>query len=230
MNEIAHVEGIVKTFSTGQSEVKALNGISLTLSAGTFMAIRGASGCGKTTLLLTAGGLLRPDTGQVVIMNQPLYEMPVEQRAAFRAAHIGFVFQQFHLIPYLTVLENIRVPLLKDKGNTGIAHAQALLQHFNLAGHAHKLPAQLSTGERQRVALARALMNRPKLLLADEPTGNLDEDNADIALNALSDFAREGGAVLLVTHDRNAAECADTILEMQSGSFLKHASSDKETK
>ena len=215
------LKAVTKKYGNGADSITALQQVSLRLAAASFTAVRGASGCGKTTLLLTAGGLLRPDTGEVVIMGKSLYSLPLEKRVAFRAAHIGFVFQQFHLIPYLTVMENILVPLLKDKRKEGHVYAGTLLERFNLSGHSNKLPAKLSTGERQRVTLARALINRPELLLADEPTGNLDDENKLEVLNALSEFACDGGAVLLVTHDREAAERAGTVIEMRKGTFLE---------
>ncbi|HDP34281.1 MAG TPA: ABC transporter ATP-binding protein [Candidatus Hydrogenedentes bacterium] len=227
MTEILRLENVAKRFGEGDSSVAALLDVSLHLASGAFTAIRGPSGCGKTTLLLTAGGLLKPDVGGAVVSGQSLYALSVEKRAAFRAAHIGFVFQQFHLIPYLTVLENVLTPLLKNKRGTGRARAEELLNRFNLAGHARKFPAQLSTGERQRVALARALINHPSVLLADEPTGNLDEENGEAALNALSDFARQGGAVLLVTHDQKAAQRADCVMEMRNGALQQETLSGK---
>ncbi len=214
---ILSIENVTKTFGKGDDAVTALKDVSLQLEPGAFTAIQGPSGCGKTTLLLTAGGLLRPDSGTVMVLEQSLYALSIEQRAAYRAANIGFVFQQFHLIPYLTVLENVIAPLLKDNHKAGRIYAEEMLARFNLATHANKLPATLSTGERQRVALARAMVNKPKLLLADEPTGNLDSENADVVLTAMADFAAEGGAVLLVTHEAIAAERAKTTITMEKG-------------
>ncbi len=218
--DILCLKKITKRFGKEDQSLVALDEVSLQLPSGAFTAIRGPSGCGKTTLLLTAGSLLRPDDGSAVVLDQSLYAMSIEQRAAFRAATIGFVFQQFHLIPYLSVLENVTAPLLKDNRKAGRARGQAMLERFNLADHINKLPGTLSTGERQRVALARAMINSPKLLLADEPTGNLDVENAATVLTALADFAREGGAVLLVTHDAKATERADTVMEMNRGALL----------
>ena len=213
---ILHLEQVNKCYTAGA--VRALQDVSLSLAPGSFMAIRGPSGCGKTTLLLVCGGLLRPDSGRVWVADEPLFDLSAEKRAAFRALRIGFVFQQFHLIPYLTVLENVALPASKDKLAAG--RARDLLRQFHLDAHADRLPSALSTGERQRVAIARALINRPVLLLADEPTGNLDEDNADIVLRALSDFAESGGAALLVPHDRHAAGRAHRIAEMRAGRLM----------
>jgi ABC-type lipoprotein export system ATPase subunit len=191
--------------------------ISLAVGTGEFVAIQGPSGCGKTTLILVAGALLQPTHGQVLIDGQNPYFLSHEKRATFRAATIGFVFQQFHLIPYLSVLDNILAPSLARNVAGAGQRAQELLTQFGLEPRARHLSADLSTGERQRTALARALLTRPKLLLADEPTGNLDQENGALVLRCLADFARSGGTVLLVTHDPRAAEYADRIVKMNRG-------------
>jgi putative ABC transport system ATP-binding protein len=183
-----------------------LDGTTLEVRQGEFVAVVGSSGSGKTTLLLTAGALLRPDRGTVTIYDADVYGLSPDARADLRTNSIGFVFQQFHLLPYLNVKDNILSPLAAS----GVSRdADELIQRFGLADRARHFPAELSTGERQRTALARALINRPKLLLADEPTGNLDDENAKTVLDSLRGFANDGGAVVLVTHDRNAAENAD---------------------
>jgi putative ABC transport system ATP-binding protein len=175
-------------------------------------------GCGKTTLLLTAGALLHPNSGRVLVNGQDPYALSPGQRARFRAVNVGFVFQQFHLVPYLDVLDNILAPALALGENGGArAHALGLAARFGLAERLHHVPAALSTGERQRVALARALLNNPKLLLADEPTGNLDEQNRQAVLGCLAEFARAGGAVLLVTHEPRAGEHAGRVVNMSGG-------------
>ncbi len=219
-NVILRIDSIAKTYPANGSPVEALRGVSLELASGQFAALRGASGCGKSTLLLTAGGLLRPDRGHVVVGDQDLYAMPSNDRAAFRARHIGFVFQQFHLVPYLTVLDNVLTATLGLDGQTRSAARQRaleLIEQFGLTPRIRHRPAELSTGERQRTALARALLNRPTLVLADEPTGNLDQDNARIVLNHLRDYALEGAAVLLVTHDPSATHEAQMRLKMTDG-------------
>jgi ABC-type lipoprotein export system ATPase subunit len=194
-----------------------VDGISLTVAPGEFVAVQGPSGCGKTTLLLAAGGLLQPSSGLVLVNGQDPYALSPEDRARFRAAHLGFVFQQFHLIPYLSVLDNVLAPCIALPPAGAGDRACELIAHFGLEDRALHVPAELSTGERQRVALARALLNRPKLLLADEPTGNLDRDNARIVLGYLAEFAKSGGAVLLVTHDAAAAEFAQRTLRLIEG-------------
>jgi ABC-type lipoprotein export system ATPase subunit len=209
MLEIRHLR---KSYPTPRGPVQALADVSLQVGAGEFVAVQGPSGCGKTTLLLAAGGLLRPDSGQVLVSGQDLYELSAEARARFRAATIGFVFQQFHLIPYLSVLDNVLSPTVASPVADAAGRARELLERLGLAGRAQHVPAELSTGERQRTALARALLPRPRLLLADEPTGNLDEAAGEVVLGHLAAFARTGGAVLLVTHDRQAAAHAQRLV------------------
>lgn len=211
------IRDLAKCYRGPVGAVRALTAVSLKVAAGEFVAVQGASGCGKSTLLLAVGGLLRPDAGQIRIADQDPYALSPEKRAAFRAAHIGFVFQQFHLVPYLSVLDNILVPTLALPQSGVRERAAELVARFGLVGRQHHVPEQLSVGERQRTALARALLNRPQLLLADEPTGNLDHDNATLVMEALSEFACGGGAVLLVTHDRSEAERAGRTVQLVDG-------------
>ena len=147
------------------------------------------------------------------------YRLPPDKRSRLRAGTIGFVFQQFHLVPYLTVLENVLTPFLAQPGPGAADHARELILRFDLESRINHTPAELSTGERQRTALARAILNRPKLLLADEPTGNLDEQNASNVLRYLAEFAQQGGAVLLVTHDARVASYAHRALHMKNGTL-----------
>jgi ABC-type lipoprotein export system ATPase subunit len=211
------LKNVRKTYNGPTRPVTALDDVSLSLDAGRFLAIRGPSGCGKSTLLLTVGGLLRPDEGTVRIADTEPYRLSADVRADFRARQIGFVFQQFHLVPYLSVLDNVLAPTLATGLNNSRDHAVELLDRFGMSARIGHRPAQLSSGERQRTALARALLNRPQLLLADEPTGNLDEENARIVLQALKEFAETGGGVLLVTHEQAALEFADDVLAMRAG-------------
>ncbi len=211
------VVDIRKEYRTDERTIHALDGASLTVEAGEFVAVQGSSGCGKTTLLFAAGALLRPDGGRVTLDGQDPYAMTPEQRARFRAEKVGFVFQQFHLIPYLSVLDNVLAPSLGLRGDGARRRAEELVEHFGLSDRKDHVPAELSTGERQRTALGRALLNHPKLLLADEPTGNLDAENAEVVLSYLGEFARSGGAVLLVTHDTRAADHAHRMLQLRDG-------------
>jgi ABC-type lipoprotein export system ATPase subunit len=210
------IRELSKTYRGPAGAVRVLRGLSLEVAAGEFVAVQGRSGCGKTTLLLAAGGLLRPDAGSVLVAGQDLYTLAEEARARFRAGHIGFVFQQFHLIPYLSALDNVLSAGLALKVSDARARAEGLLAGLGLAERCRHVPAELSTGERQRTALARALLHRPRLLLADEPTGNLDRDSAATVLNHLADFARAGGAVLLVTHDPAAAARALRVIRLDA--------------
>jgi ABC-type lipoprotein export system ATPase subunit len=214
-------KNVTKSFDGAGGKVTALNEISFSVQPGQLLAVRGPSGCGKTTLLLVAGGLLSPDSGKIGLDGRDPYELGPEMRNKLRARTIGFVFQQFHLIPYLTVRQNIQVASLAVAANEAAERTQELISHFGLEDRAGHVPAQLSTGERQRTALARALLNRPKVILADEPTGNLDEDNARTVLGYLSQYVSDGGCVLLVTHDDRAAGHATRTLKMSQGRLIE---------
>jgi len=221
MSALLQIEGLSKSYAGPQGTINAVDEVSLMVRAGEFVAVQGPSGCGKTTLLLAAGALLRPTRGRVLVNGEDPYALSSGQRARFRAVNVGFVFQQFHLVPYLDVLDNTLAATL-PLGANGDARARALelAARFGLTERLHHLPAALSTGERQRVALARALLNKPKLLLADEPTGNLDAENGQIVLRCLAEFARDGGAVLLVTHDPGAEDHAGRVVKMNGGSLF----------
>ncbi len=224
---ILTIDRLNKTFIANGGRVAALADVSLRVGRGEVVAINGRSGCGKTTLLLTAGGLLPPDTGTASLDGSDLYALSHDERAVERARNIGFVFQQFHLLPYLNVLENVLVPTIagsaggRDERADTRQRALALLRRFDLLERVGHRPAQLSTGEKQRVALVRALINRPKFLFADEPTGNLDDDNAAEVMHYITDFAAGGGGVLLVSHDRRTAMHADQSYQMEQGRLLE---------
>jgi len=217
---VLEIENLSKSFQGPGGLVRALVDVSLNVAPGEFVAVQGPSGCGKTTLLLSAGGLQEPDGGSVVVDGRDLYGFSPEERARYRAGRIGFVFQQFHLIPYLNVLDNVLAASIAVRDGKARERAVELIEHFGLTDRVRHVPAELSTGERQRVALARALLNRPKLLLADEPTGNLDEENAQVVLGYLKEFAGLGGAVLLVTHDAEAADVADRMVRFADGKLV----------
>jgi len=217
------INELSKSYSVDGRRVTALDCVTLELPAGRFMALKGRSGCGKSTLLLAAGGLLRPDGGTVRWGAIDVYALTPEERAALRAREVGFVFQQFHLVPYLSVFENVMAATLGLGGHvpSGAAErAHQLIEQFGLAERATHRPSQLSVGERQRTALARALLNRPQVILADEPTGNLDAASAKVVLDELTSFARAGGAVLLVTHEADSAARADECLSMDTGRLV----------
>ncbi len=217
-----------KTYATGNGIITALDGVNAEIQKGEFVTVRGPSGCGKTTLLLMLGGMLRPTTGAISVENQSLYQLSPRERARFRAEHIGFVFQMFHLVTYLNVLDNVllaggtRARRADDRGR-----AQELLGQFGMRDRMTHKPSELSAGERQRTAIARALMNRPSLLLADEPTGNLDPENAAETVRHLKKFQQEqGGTVVMVTHGDGAEDAADRIIRMQSGRLVDHSGSN----
>ena len=219
-----------KAFAGPSGRVLALSGVCLSVEPGEIVTIRGPSGCGKTTLLLTLGGLLRPSAGTVNILGRDVYGLSAEQRCRLRAERIGFVFQQFHLVPYLSVLENVMVPALaRAAAPDAKCRALELLHRLGLKARAAHVPADLSTGERQRAALARAMLNRPPLLLADEPTGNLDDENARAVAGHLSEFAAAGGAVVVATHDRCAWGCATRRFVMAGGGLSSATASDAGT-
>lgn len=214
-------KNVSKWFNGTQDKVTALKDVSFSVQPGELLAIRGPSGCGKTTLLLTAGGLLRPSDGQVALSGKDPYALSPEMRSRLRASTIGFVFQQFHLIPYLTVRQNIMTASLAVPLKEASEKTKQLIGRFGLDDRVDHVPAKLSTGERQRTALARALLNDPKVILADEPTGNLDEDNAQTVFGYLSQYVSEGGCVLLVTHDARAAAHATRSLQMNRGQLVE---------
>ncbi len=211
------LENVSKVFATPRGEVRALDDVSLQIGEGEFVAICGASGCGKSTLLSLAGGLALPTAGRVTVAGQGVSQMSAAERAAFRADHLGFVFQLFHLLPYLSVVDNVLVAATRQTRATARQRGCELLERFGLGDRLSHRPGELSVGQRQRVAMARALLNRPRLLLADEPTGNLDPANAAALLDLLSEYQREGGTVLLVTHEAYAAERAQRTVTMHEG-------------
>ena len=214
------VSGVNKEFRRGERTVRALAGVSLSVKPGEFVVVCGPSGSGKTTLLLLAGGLLAPDAGQVKIDGKDPYALSPDRRADFRAQTIGFVFQRFHLIPYLSVADNVLAAALARRRSDSGDRAAELIERLGLSERANHTPGELSVGERQRTALARAMLNRPRLILADEPTGNLDDANAAEVLSALGDFAEAGGAVLVVTHDPKAAVHAHRTVRLERGSIV----------
>jgi len=211
---------VSKSFAGPQGQVKALEDVTLNVDQGQVVTVQGPSGSGKTTLLLAAGALLRPDSGTIAIDGRDPYELSPNQRSSLRAEKIGFVFQQFHLVPYLSVLDNVLAPSAAKPGTDAAGRARELIEHFKLTDRMDHLPGQLSTGQRQRTALARALLNKPKIILADEPTGNLDNESGHVVLGYLAEFARQGGAVLIVTHDNEAIKFADRNVILRQGQIV----------
>ncbi len=217
MNMVS-VENVSKIYRTRRGQVVALGEIDLQIEKGEFIVVRGPSGSGKTTLLLAIGGMLRPTSGRVVVDGNDVYAMSERQRAKFRAQNIGFVFQMFHLIPYLNVMENALLPAGVVKEGGGSSEARELLGRLGISEREHHKPSELSAGERQRTAIARALLNRPKVILADEPTGNLDPENAAEVIGYLAEFHSDGGTVIVVTHGSVADQYADRVIHLRAGS------------
>jgi putative ABC transport system ATP-binding protein len=219
---IIQVSGLTRTIDSGTHQVHILRGIDFEIPAGQFVAIMGASGSGKSTLLGLLAGLDSATTGSVVLDGEDITRLREDDLARLRGRKIGFVFQSWQLLPTLTAEENVLLPAElaggRDGVGTGIARARELLDRVGLAERHDHYPVQLSGGEQQRVALARAFMVRPPILMADEPTGNLDSANGELVLNLLIELNRsEGTTLLMVTHDHDLASHADRILTMRDG-------------
>jgi ABC-type lipoprotein export system ATPase subunit len=210
-------EGVSKRFHRGAEEVVALDKVDLDIEAGEFVALIGPSGSGKSTLLHLAGGLDQPDSGRILLGDRDLAGLSIGERAKLRRREIGFVFQFFHLIPTLTVTENVELPLLLDGAKSNGRTAQ-LLERVGIGHRADHLPGELSGGELQRAAIARALVAGPDVILADEPTGNLDSATSEAVLALLTEQVAESGAALvIVTHDRDVAARAPRVHTLRDG-------------
>jgi ABC-type lipoprotein export system ATPase subunit len=217
---LLRMTGVSKQFRRGRELVTAVNDVSLEIAAGEFVGVIGPSGSGKSTLLHLAGGLDRPDSGTVWVDGQDVGALSATGLARLRRREVGFVFQFFHLIPNLTVAENVALPLLLDGGRSGDERVMTLIERVGLAARAKHLPGELSGGEMQRVAIARALVNQPRLILADEPTGNLDRATGTEILAVLEEqVAHAGAALLMVTHDNAAAGRAARTLQVVDGTL-----------
>jgi ABC-type lipoprotein export system ATPase subunit len=214
---VIECEQLTRRFRADAGVVTALDDVTLQVGPGEFVVIRGASGSGKTTLLMAVGGMDRPSSGRVRVAGRDVYALSPRERATFRADNIGFVFQMFHLVPYLNVTENVMLAAGPAAEPGDRARADELLEQLGMSDRRRHRPAQLSAGERQRLAIARALLNRPKVILADEPTGNLDPENAAEVFDALAGFHRDGGTVLVVTHGTTADAFADRIVHLDQG-------------
>jgi ABC-type lipoprotein export system ATPase subunit len=215
---LLRLEGVRKSFRRGREEVSALDGVDLDIERGAFVALVGPSGSGKSTLLHLAGGLDSPDAGRVYLEDRDLSTLSAGDRAQLRRRQVGFVFQFFHLIPTLSVRENVELPLILDGVRKSDARVSELLEGVGLAHRADHLPGELSGGEMQRAAIARALVAKPRLLLADEPTGNLDSATGAEILDVLcKQVAEEGTALVMVTHDAGAASRAERVLHLRDG-------------
>jgi putative ABC transport system ATP-binding protein len=216
---LIHAENLVKQYGTGEAAVQAVRGMSLTIEAGEFVAIMGESGSGKSTLLSLLGALNSPTSGSYVVDGIDVYALGQDQRADFRREFLGFIFQSFHLIPYLTLAENVMLPLavVAKSSREKRAMAEEALDRVGLGGKADRLPSQISGGEQERVAIARAIVNEPPILLADEPTGNLDSKTTRDIMDLLARLNREGMTIVMVTHNAACAREAFRTLRVSDG-------------
>ncbi len=220
---IIQAQQVKKIYRSGQLRVEALNGIDMAVEAGEMIAIMGPSGCGKTTLLNCLSGLDTIDEGNVFIQGDNLRDLSDNERTAYRARHMGFIFQDFNLLPVLTAVENVELPMLVARvpGNKARKRALEMLGRVGLSDRARHRPAELSGGQRQRVTIARALTNDPAIVWADEPTGNLDSENAQEILDLLCNLNRENGQTfVIVTHAIEVGKLANRIITMRDGQII----------
>jgi putative ABC transport system ATP-binding protein len=218
MSQIA-AESLTKTFGSGDASVLAVSDISFQIAAGEFVGVMGESGAGKSTLLGILGAMNAPSAGRLMVDGIDVYGLGVEQRADFRREYLGFVFQSFHLVPYLTVIENVMLPLAVVRGHRGRKREMAAqaLSRVGLAGKADRLPGEISGGEKERAAVARAIVNEPPVLLADEPTGNLDSKNSCEIMQMFQRLNSAGMTIIMVTHSPECAGYARRILQLADG-------------
>ena len=217
------VKDVSKIYELGNNQVVSLNNVSLNVEKGGLVAVVGPSGSGKSTLLYTIGGLLTPTQGDITIGGTPIYQLSSRKRAQFRRENLGFIFQTFELLPYLTALENVMLPLhlAGAPSNEQDATAMDALEKVGLGKRASHKPTELSGGEQQRVAVARGIVNNPSILLADEPTGNLDQKTGNEIMRLLCDLhEKEGLTLIFVTHDPAKARLAGTVVEMLDGHIV----------
>jgi len=213
------ITDLKKHYTSDGETVEALRGVDITIEAGEFITIMGHSGSGKSTLLSVLGGMNHPTAGDVEMAGVRLYQLPGEKLADFRARNLGFVFQSFHLIPYLTAVENVMLPLaiVRMKNADKRAAARSALERVGLGAKLERLPNQLSGGEQERVAIARAIVNTPHILLADEPTGNLDSTTSDEVMALFRELNAGGHTVVMVTHNPDNGRYADRTIRLRDG-------------
>lgn len=219
--EIVRIEKLSKHYGNGESQVKALDRVSFSINKGEFIAIIGASGSGKSTLLHLLGGLDRPSDGKVMIQNEEIYQLNDDKLSIFRRRNIGFIFQFFNLVPVLDVEENIALPMLLDGNSVDEKYLDEIIKTLGLENRRKHLPSQLSGGQQQRVSIARALINKPSLILADEPTGNLDSQTSNEVVALLKLTAHKYNQTLvMITHDERIAQQADRVIKISDGKII----------
>lgn len=226
MNNIIELKDVVKTYQRGTEKIYAVNHVTLSIPQGALVSVVGPSGSGKSTLLHLMGCVDKPTQGSVKITDIDISELKEKELAKIRNATVGFIFQQFFLLPTLTALENVLLPSIfsiSEKADTKKRKAKELLKDVGLEDRAEHLPAQLSGGEMQRVAIARALINDPKVLLADEPTGNLDSKNAEAVFEIFKSLHKQGLTIIVVTHNEELAERTSRCIHIKDGKILNGA-------
>ena len=221
MTELIKTEKLNKTYGKGDSAVVAVNDIDLSIKKGQFTAIVGTSVSGKSTLMHLLGGVDDPTSGKVFIEGEDIFKLKDEKRSILRRRKIGFIFQEYNLIPILTVEENIVMPVLLDGNKVNKDEVDELLERLRLVDRRNHLPSQLSGGQQQRVAIGRAIINRPSIILADEPTGNLDKRNSEEVINMMFEAVRDRNETLvIVTHEMDIAAMADRIIHLEDGTIV----------
>ena len=217
MMEILKIENLTKVYGSGENEVRALDGVSFSVEKGEFLAIIGPSGSGKSTLLHILGGVDRPTSGKVWLDGQDVYAQNEEQLAIFRRRQVGLIYQFYNLIPVLNVVENMTLPVLLDGHKVNEERLNELVETLGLSGRKNNLPNQLSGGQQQRVSIGRALMNAPAVVLADEPTGNLDQKTGRELIELFHQLHEAGNTIVLITHDGNIAKEAARSIKILDG-------------
>jgi putative ABC transport system ATP-binding protein len=219
MMSLIEIKNLSKIYESGEEKVHALIDVGLCIEKGEFISVMGPSGSGKSTLLTILGGLNHPTTGEVVVDDIPVYQLPLERLADFRREYLGFIFQSFQLIPYLTVIENVMLPLsITERSNAEqMSLAGEIIKKIGLKGKEQRLPDQLSGGEQERVAIARALVNAPPILLADEPTGNLDTRTGREIMELFKSLNQEGQTIIMVTHNPENAGFSSRTIFLRDG-------------
>ncbi len=219
---LIEINKLSKAYKSGEEYVMALNNLDLTIEQGEFVAVMGPSGSGKSTLLTILGGLNHPTEGNVIVDEIPIYDLHLERLADFRREYLGFIFQSFHLIPYLTVIENVMLPLaiMEITNRDQVKLAEKVLEETGLKGKENRLPDQLSGGEQERVAIARALVNSPPILLADEPTGNLDSKTGKEIMALFKALYEKGQTIIMITHNPENVKFSTRTILLRDGSMM----------
>lgn len=225
--EVLNIQGLKKYYGKGENQVKALDDVSFSVKKGEFVAVIGASGSGKSTLLHMMGGLDRPTEGKVIIKDKDIYNLNDDKLSIFRRRNIGFIFQFFNLVPVLNVEENIGLPALLDNHKLDNQFLDEIIKTLGLEERRNHIPAELSGGQQQRVSIARALINKPSIILADEPTGNLDSKTSKEVIELLKFTAKKyDQTLIIITHDPKVAEEADRVITISDGKILSDVKKD----